>query len=112
MKSEDSTEQDLALRAVLAEWEIKEPLPPRFQEQVWRRIARVEEPGPAQVWTQVAQWIARAFAQPSLAVSYLTMLLVAGLLAGYLQGRQDNNRAQHELSTRYVQMMSPYALRH
>ena len=87
-------------------------LPPRFQEQVWRRIAQAEAPAPAQGWTQVAQWIARAFAQPSLAVSYATALLVAGLLAGYLQGRQDNNRAQHELSTRYVQMMSPYALRH
>jgi hypothetical protein len=112
MRSEDTSEQDRALRTVLAEWEIKESLPPRFQEQVWRRIAEVEEPGPVDVWTQVAQWIARAFARPSLAVSYVTVLLVAGLLAGYLQGQQKNNRAQHELSTRYVQMMSPYALRH
>src|SRR5216684_2004155 len=112
MRAEQPNNEDRLLHGVLREWELNEPLPPRFREQVWRRIARAEGQAPAQVWTQVAQRIARAFGRPSLAVSYVTVLLVAGLLAGYLQGREVNNRAQHELSTRYVQMMSPYALRH
>src|SRR3974390_264946 len=112
MKREEENSEDRLLRGVLREWQIEEPLPPRFQEHVWRRIARAEEQAPIAVWTHLAERIVLAFARPSLALSYVTVLLAAGLIAGYIHGREDNNRTQHELSVRYAQMMSPYALRH
>ena len=46
--------------------------------------------------------------RPSLAISYVTVLLLGGLLAGYWHAQVDNARATQELGARYVQMMAPY----
>ena len=112
MKPEPSTENDGALRSVLRQWEINEPLPPRFREQVWHRIARREAQAPATPWAQLANWIGGLVARPSLAVSYITLLLLTGLFAGYWHARVDTARASHELGNRYVQMLNPYQAPH
>jgi hypothetical protein len=111
MKPENSTENEGALRSVLRQWEIKEPLPPRFREQVWQRIARREAQAPQAPWTQLANWIGGLMARPSLAVSYVTLLLLAGLFAGYWHARVDTARTSQELGNRYVQMLNPYEAR-
>jgi hypothetical protein len=43
-----------------------------------------------------------------LAASYVTVLLLTGLAAGYWQARVDNARTSEQLGARYVQMMDPY----
>ena len=108
MTPENSTENDPGLRKVLREWEVKEPLPPRFREQVWQRIARREASPSGPLWLMLANWIGGLFARSSLAVSYVTVLLAAGLLAGYLHARADTTRMSEELGARYVQMLDPY----
>src|SRR6266478_660988 len=82
METKFPVDPDGLLHRALREWEIKEPLPPRFGERVWQRIARQEVQAPTGFWTQLSNWVARAMARPALAVSYVTLLLVAGLAAG------------------------------
>jgi hypothetical protein len=109
MSTENQSEAaDPLLEKVLREWEVKDPLPPRFGDQVWQRIAREEAQGPAEPWWGLIDWVGRALARPSLAVSYIAVLLVAGVLAGYWQARSASERAAEELGARYVQMMAPY----
>ena len=97
MKPEDPMPSDEALRQVLHQWKVDAPLPPRFQEQVWRRIERSE--------SQVQ-------ARPSLAVSYVTLLLLAGLLAGYWQVRSARAQTDENMGARYVQLVAPFQQPH
>jgi hypothetical protein len=100
------------LRRVLREWWVAEPLPPRFQEGVWRKIQQAEASGsPAAtttVWTVFKAWIAAAVPRPALAAAYLSVLLVVGMVAGYRQARQATAHLDNELGSRYVQSVDPY----
>jgi hypothetical protein len=42
MNTNQPKHEDEPLRALLKEWKAKPSLPPRFQEQVWRRIEQAE----------------------------------------------------------------------
>ena|SRR5436309_4388618 len=108
MKPELPTDPDKSLHRALREWEIKEPLPPRFGERVWQRIAREEAQAPANFWTLLSNWLAHALARPALAASYVTVLLMVGLLAGYWHAQSEKARTLESLSARYVQMLDPY----
>ncbi len=101
-------DSDLQLQEVLHEWKVTETLPPRFRERVWQRIAREETHAPAGWWAQFTAAIANALLRPSLAVSYMVLLLGAGLVAGYWQARVENAQMTRELGVRYVQMLDPY----
>ena len=100
------------LDRTLCQWEIHDPLPPRFQERVWQRIAREEAQASANLWTLFSSWLGQFLARPSMAVSYLLLLLFTGLLAGYWQARVEQTHALEELGSRYVQMMDPYQVHH
>jgi len=100
--------EDQMLGKLLKEWKISQPVPPRLREGVWRRIARAEaqpELGLAGGWNE---WLARMFAKPALAVGYITVLLAAGLTAGYFRGEDQQHRVNDELAARYVQSLDPY----
>ncbi len=100
--------REARLHQVLNEWQVSESLPPRFREQVWHRIARAESPKAEGLWKQLLERVAGAFLRPSLAVSYVAVLLLAGLLAGYWHARLDNAQVTEQLGARYIQMMAPY----
>jgi hypothetical protein len=110
MKSQDLDQNDASLRRVLRQWPVSTPLPPRFQDAVWRRI-ELNEPR-AQGLTFLLSRLLTGFAKPSLAVSYLVVLLLAGILAGYWQARVSNTHAEQLLSARYVQAVDPYQSLH
>lgn len=110
MKPDNSNSDDGRLRTILGAWEVKQPLPPRFPERVWQRIAREEAHEPASPWSEWLAWVTQAMARPQLAVAYVTVLLVSGLAAGYWHARVDNAQAAEQLGARYVQMMDPYRM--
>ena len=112
MNSQNENNAEALVERALRDWKIKEPLPPRFHDQVWRRIERTEAEAAEGFWVQLTRWVNRTFAKPSLAVSYITLLLLAGLLAGYWQARVEKTRTVESLSSRYVQMIDPYQARH
>ena len=108
MELPHSTDSDPALDTLLREWRVSDTLPPRFQEQVWQRIAREEAEAPGSVWALLLGRLGGALRRPSLAVSYVAVLVVSGLLAGYWQARSDNARTAEALGARYVQMVDAY----
>src|SRR5436190_1438121 len=80
----------------------------RFQDRVWQRIAREEAQTSIRPWTLFSNWLSQFLARPSLAVSYLVLLLFTGLLAGYWQAHVEQTHTLEQLGSRYVQMMDPY----
>jgi hypothetical protein len=108
MNSNPTPENDEALRKVLRQWTVDAPLPPRFQEQVWQRIARAEarpEPAP---WYDLWRLIDVVLPRPKIAFAYLSLLLTLGLAAGSLSAQIKTSRMDSELSARYVQSIDPY----
>lgn len=100
--------RDEALSRVLKEWRTDAPLPPRFQEGVWRRIERAQVPITPSAWTVLAHWVGNLLPRPALAVSYVAILLTVGVTAGWAQARQENARVKGELGERYVRVLDPY----
>ncbi len=109
MKAQNSSENDAALSKALREWTVESSLPPRFGDQVWRRIAQAEIPA-VNPLLLLREWVAQALLRPSFAMSYAAVLLLAGLTAGFWQGHVKSERTSQALSTRYVQMVDPYQL--
>lgn len=101
---------DAPLDALLQEWKVKPSLPPRFNEQVWRRIERAETaPAPSvSLATVFANWIATMLPRPALATAYVAVLLVIGAGVGWSQARQETARVSSDLSARYAQAVDPY----
>ena len=95
------------LEQTLQEWRVTTPLPPRFQEQVWKRIERVEVPG-ISLADAVRAWFTLAFARPAFAVAYVSVLLVAGLAFGFVQASEKAAHLDRQLEARYLQSIDPY----
>ena len=92
----------------LSQWRVSSPLPPRFQEAVWRRIERAERVASPSVWAVIAHWIGTMLPRPALAASYIALLLAIGVTAGWAQARQETERVKSELGERYVRVLDPY----
>ena len=110
MKTNNPDENDTSLRALLQEWKPEASLPPRFQEQVWRRIERAEAaPVPSISLPAVfSNWLTNLLARPAFATTYVAALLVIGASVGWSQARQETARVTGELSARYAQEVDPY----
>jgi len=108
----NESENPEPLRRVLSEWRVTEPLPPRFQEGVWRKIqqgeAGAKPVATATAWMLFKAWLAAALPRPAVAIAYLSVLLVVGMAAGYRQARQTTAHWDNELGSRYVQSVDPY----
>ena len=98
---------DHPLDRLLQKWRVTPPLPPRFGEQVWKRIERAEVPA-VSIREAVRAWIAMAFARPAFAFAYVTVLLMIGLTLGAIQASQKTARWEQGLEARYVQSIDPY----
>jgi hypothetical protein len=97
------------LDSSLREWRINTPLPPRFQEAVWRRIADAA-PGneTTTLWAVFQNWFQAAFSRPAVAVAYALVLLCLGSGTGYWRAREKTARIESTLGSRYVQSVDPY----
>ncbi len=108
MKTNPDPDQD-AVQRVLGEWQVKTPLPPRFEEQVWRRISQAESrPTVGSALRSLWLTLQSALARPQVAYATLAMLLVAGALGGSWAARRETTQFEAALSSRYVQSVDPY----
>jgi hypothetical protein len=71
------------LTAVLRSARPAPGLPPRFQENVWRRIEHPEQDAAALTWMEV---LAGFLLKPRFALATVTTLIVLGVLFGSLTG--------------------------
>ncbi len=96
---------DPKLRDLLRAAHLAEALPPRFQENVWRRLERVERR--AEV-TSTPGWLAvliRGIFRPAYATTGLVALMLAGTWMGV---RDGDGRAHLADRARYVAAVSPF----
>jgi hypothetical protein len=104
----ENTSSDARLDGLLREWKLEDTLPPRFGDRVWQRLARREKEASSGAWWEWLGWIRQALTRPPVAASYVAILLVAGLAAGYWQARSEEARTEEQLGARYVQMLDPF----
>ena len=98
---------DQELSAFLSRWKADAPLPPNLSKNVWRRIAEAE----ASRWALLERWSAwleMAFGRRSFIVSYVSALVVLGLVAGLWHGRSQERQVQSRLAERYVQSVASH----
>jgi hypothetical protein len=110
MQDNPPSEKDEALSKLLRNWKADAPLPPRFQEAVWNRIAQAETREGAAYWTIFSGWLEAIFARPRFALSYVAILLFAGLGAGFWQAHGRVVHDETALRARYVQVVDPYQM--
>ena len=108
MKNQALPPQDERLRNLLREERPAPPLPPRFQESVWRRIESAETPAipSPSPFPWLEQWVERLLL-PRFALASLTALLVAGGLTGALTSA---GAAKQQAQERYLSSVAPNTL--
>jgi hypothetical protein len=96
---------DAKLSALLRESRLSPPLPPRFQENVWRRIEDAAAPARAESWLED---LAALILRPKFAFAGAAILLVAGVLLGTQAGSET---VRHDAQARYLASVAPDSLR-
>jgi hypothetical protein len=92
------------LTALLRQSRVSSPLPPRFQENVWRRIEEADAPARSGSWLDA---VAALVLRPRFAYAAIAALVLAGVLAGTYRGSQV---AKQDAQARYVAMVAPNPL--
>jgi hypothetical protein len=95
MKTTTSNPGDEALGKLLREARPAPSLPPRFQDNVWRRIERNESPATPS-W---ADALAALMLKPRFAIASVCTLLLLGALLG---SREGSAHARQAAQDRYV----------
>jgi hypothetical protein len=108
MKPNQEPDHNERLRAVLREWVVNTPLPPRFQDQVWQRITRAEGRSESSFWAGLVRLVAVVLPRPKIAFSYVAALLVVGVAAGSVTAQIKSSHLDATLRARYVQSVDPY----
>ena len=107
MKENDLNHNDAPLSTLLRAARPTPSLPPRFQENVWRRVEQAEASGAVMEsgrWLNaVANWLVR----PRLAFAVATMLVLVGVGLGLNHGVQQ---ARADAQARYVAAVAPSVL--
>ncbi|MGO8767116.1 MAG: hypothetical protein ACLQSR_18525 [Limisphaerales bacterium] len=96
---------DAKLSALLRESRSSPPLPPRFQENVWRRIEDAEAPVKSASWLDA---LAALVLRPRFALVTASMLVMAGALIGV---RAGDHLAQQDAQAQYITAVAPAAMR-
>ena len=96
---------DPKLSVLLRESRVKPALPSRFQLNVWQRIEDAEAPEKSALWLDA---LANLILRPRFALATAAMLLLTGVFAGTLEGRQA---ARHEAQMNYLAAVAPHSAR-
>ena len=96
---------DARLSALLRQSRSSPSLPPRFQENVWRRIEDSEAAIKPDTWLDV---LAALVLRPRFAAIAVAVLVIAGTLLGVKEG---NQMAQQDARSQYISTVAPIALR-
>ena len=97
--------EDIKLQELLRGNRPAPALPPRFQQNVWRRIEDAEAPAQPASWLDA---LANLILRPRFALAAASLLLLTGVFAGTLEGRQA---VRHDAQMNYLASVAPHALR-
>jgi len=96
---------DTKLREVLRAARPSPALPPRFKENVWRRIEDAEAPVKSESWLDA---LATLVLRPRFALATAAALIVVGALLGVREGNLAANQTAQE---QYLAAVAPTSLR-
>lgn len=96
---------DTKLSVLLRSARATPSVPPRFQQNVWRRIGDAEAPAKPASWLDA---FATLILRPRFALAAVTALVLAGVFMGAMEGAHD---ARHDAQARYVASVAPNSLR-
>ena len=102
---ENMNPSDIKFREVLRAARPSPSLPPRFQENVWRRIEDAEAPAKSGSWLDA---FAALVLRPRFAYATVATLMLAGVLLGTYHGVQN---AKQTGQARYLAAVAPNSLR-
>jgi hypothetical protein len=105
MKENNQLSEDPQLGALLREGHVSPGLPPRFQQNVWRRIEDAEAPVKSESWLDA---LAKVILRPRIAIAAAVVMLLAGILTGTMEGRQ---MARHDAQMNYLASVAPQSVR-
>ena len=108
MNANQDPEKDQAVDSALKEWVVDAPLPPRFQEQVWQRIARAEVS--TSIWRRLPRLIGTHLPRPGFAYSYVAILVLVGVVSGALAAQHATHRLNAALGAQYMQSVDPFKM--
>jgi hypothetical protein len=97
--------EDARLKALLQEARPSPSLPPRFRENVWRRIEGAEAPAAGIGWLEAAVTL---LLRPRFAYATVGLLMLLGMLLGAHEGSKT---ARASAEAQYVASVAPNALR-
>src|SRR5215469_6471041 len=92
---------DPTLSSLLRQSRASPPLPPRFQDNVWRRIEDAQAPEKPATWLDM---VAVLLLRPKFAVVAATILVMAGALFG---AREGSRLAQQDAQANYMIAVAP-----
>jgi|ERR1035441_9152598 hypothetical protein len=94
------------LDALLQEWRPQVDLPPRFESEVWHRIALNEERRSS--WVNF-DWLFRITCQPRLAFAIVATAVLLGTALANWQAQQNYHHAMAASESRYILSVDPFA---
>jgi len=97
---------DQRLGRLLREWQPQVNLPPRFESEVWRRIALAQEK-PVSGFN--FDWLFRIANQPRLAFASVMTAVVLGMGLATWQAQQSYHQEIIASKVRYIQSVDPLA---
>lgn len=102
--------EDPELSEVLQSWQPTPNLPPRFHQEVWRRIEQKRREAQASnPWQILSRRLLLILARPRFALGYLLVLLALGSGAGWVQGHASTEAFDRSLQGRYIASIDPFA---
>ena len=108
MKNENFNPTEAKLGALLCESRATPALPPRFRENVWRRIEDAEAPASSGETITWLEALAALMLRPRFAYATVAVLMLGGISLGAYHGAQT---ARHEAEIRYVASVAPHSAR-
>jgi hypothetical protein len=108
MKPNQEPDDDKRLGAVLGEWSVDNPLPSRFQDAVWQRIAQAEVRPESAFWAGLIRLVEVVLPRPKFAFAFVAILMVLGVAGGAVTARVKSSHLDETLRARYVQTVDPY----
>jgi hypothetical protein len=97
--------EDIKLQTLLRGNRPAPSLPPRFQQDVWRRIEDADLSARPAAWLDA---LAALVLRPRFALAAATALVLAGIFLGALDGRQE---ARQEAQANYLASVAPHSAR-
>ena len=104
-RTKNMNSDDIKLQELLRGHRPMPALPPRFQQNVWRRIEDAEVPAKSPSWLDA---LATLILRPRFAMAAATVMLLAGVFTGTLKGWQ---LARHDAQMNYLASVAPHAAR-